>query len=145
MRKFGILASALALAAGTFLGTSAASAAALEENIVEVTAANYESVLTTSNSKVVIFDFGAPWCGPCQKMKPHIQKLAREGADKGKWLLAEVNVDNNKEISKKYNIQYIPTLIPVRNKAEYPDSREIGFGGDVPALERYIKEQIAKG
>ncbi|WP_043715072.1 co-chaperone YbbN [Kutzneria sp. 744] len=150
MRKIAMLTGAVAVAAGTMLATLAPAGAAPatgEENIVEVTADNYDSVINSSADKLVIFDFNATWCGPCQQMKPVIEKLAKEGADAGKWTLASVDVDKNGPIADKYGIQYIPTLIPVRNKAELADSRQIGFdtdGGEA-TLTKYIEDQLAKG
>ncbi|RZS39242.1 putative thioredoxin [Herbihabitans rhizosphaerae] len=157
MRKAGILAGALAIAASTIFGASVTASAdelprpgfpaaskVLEENVIEVTDANYEEVLAKSNEKLVIFDFGATWCPPCQEMKPVIDKLAKEGADAGKWILATVDVDAT-TVDDKYNIEYIPTLIPVRKTVEHPDSRHVGYDGDAAALEQYIKDQIAKG
>jgi thioredoxin 1 len=146
MRKIAMLTGAVAVAATTMLGTmTPASAATGDDNVVEVTAANYDSVLNSSTGKLVIFDFNATWCGPCQAMKPVIEKLAKEGADAGKWTLASVDVDKNGPIADKYGIQYIPTLAPVRNKEELKDSRQIGYDGDAGALEKYIKDQLAKG
>ncbi|RZS39110.1 thioredoxin [Herbihabitans rhizosphaerae] len=78
-------------------------------------------------------------------MKPVIEKLAKEGADAGKWILAEVDVDESPGIKDKHQVEYCPTLMPLRDKAEIPDSRRIGFDGDAAALEQYIKDQIAKG
>ncbi|MFC0542509.1 thioredoxin family protein [Kutzneria chonburiensis] len=146
MRKIAMLTGAVAVSAATMLSTMVpASAATTDDNIVEVTAANYDSVLKSSADKLVIFDFNATWCGPCQAMKPVIEKLAKEGADAGKWTLASVDVDNNKAIADQYKIEYIPTLAPVRNSEELKDSRQIGYDGDPAALEKYIKDQLAKG
>jgi len=62
---------------------------------------------------VVVVDFYAPWCGPCKMMAPSVEKLAVEL--NGKAIIGKVNVDENQEVSTKYDIRSIPTIIVFKN------------------------------
>ena len=57
----------------------------------------------------VLVDYWAEWCGPCKAMAPLLEELAKEYG--GKLKIAKVNVDENQQLAKKYNIKAIPTLI----------------------------------
>lgn len=57
----------------------------------------------------VLVDFYAEWCGPCKMMGPIIDELAKEFD--GKWKIGKVDVDANPELSGKYGVQSIPTLV----------------------------------
>ncbi|MGO1050968.1 thioredoxin family protein [Crossiella sp. CA198] len=154
MRKtrFAAALAAAALATAALAGTATAAPSSVEtsgvraeENIVHVTSANYDQVMETSKQKLVIMDFGATWCPPCQKMKPVIEKMAKENG--GKWVLAEVDADESKAILTKHNIKYLPTLQGIRNAKDLPDSRRIGYGGANAErdLKNWINAQLAKG
>lgn len=112
------------------------------ENVVKVTSANYQQVMEESKTRLVVLDFGATWCPPCRQLKPVIEKLAAQYG--GRFLLGEVDVDVSRDLSSRYRIQYLPTLVPVRDTAELPGSRMIGFKGET-ALRTWIDAQLAKG
>lgn len=75
--------------------------------IKEIDNATFDSEINTSIP--VIVDFWAPWCGPCKAIAPILEELASELGDAVK--ICKVNVDNNKEIAQKFEIQAIPTLL----------------------------------
>lgn len=79
---------------------------------VELTDANFEELAVKSDKPVVV-DFWAEWCGPCRMVSPIVEELA--GDYEGKAVVGKVNVDNNNEISAKYGIRNIPTILFLKN------------------------------
>lgn len=78
----------------------------------QLTATNYLSTLINSK-KPVLVKFWAPWCKPCIRMTPKYKKAAQ--AFKNKVIFAELNTEDNRGITSRYNIRSIPTLILFRN------------------------------
>jgi thioredoxin 2 len=63
--------------------------------------------------RYVLVDFWATWCGPCRMVSPALEKLAVELADKLK--LVKVDVDASPELSTRFEIQAVPTLVIMRD------------------------------
>lgn len=80
----------------------------------EVTAATFENEVLKSD-KPVLVDFNADWCGPCQMLKPTLDKLADE-LDNVK--VVSVNIDNEDELAYRYNVSSIPCLVLFSGGAE---------------------------
>jgi thioredoxin len=57
----------------------------------------------------VLVDFWAPWCGPCQRVAPVVEALAKANA--GKLKVIKVNVDNCQQTAAQFQIMSIPTLL----------------------------------
>ncbi|WP_455163179.1 thioredoxin [Slackia exigua] len=73
-----------------------------------INAANFEEKVL-KNSKPVLVDFFATWCGPCKMMSPVIDEIAVEKA--GVVDVFKIDVDENQSIAQKYQVMSIPTLI----------------------------------
>ena len=61
----------------------------------------------------VIVDFHALWCSPCKIQSPILKEVANELGDRIKVI--KIDVDQNREIASRYNIQSVPTLIMFKN------------------------------
>lgn len=75
--------------------------------IIEATDANFETLLTTLTSPVIV-DFWAPWCTPCKGLNPILEAVALEFNDR--VAVIKVNIDET-DIAKKHNIRSVPTLV----------------------------------
>jgi len=82
------------------------------EMTVEFTDANFEE-LALKTDKPVLVDFWAEWCGPCRTVGPLVAELSEEYGDRA--VIGKVDVDSNPEISSKYGIRSIPTLLFFKN------------------------------
>ena len=67
------------------------------------------AVVEPSQTKLVILDFWAEWCGPCKALTPVLEKVAGEYAEKG-VVLAKVNVDEEQFIAAQFQVRSIPTV-----------------------------------
>lgn len=66
-----------------------------------------------ADGKLAVVDFWAEWCGPCRMVTPIIEELSSDY--EGKVLIGKVNVDDNPEVSMKYGVRSIPTILFIKN------------------------------
>ena len=85
-------------------------------------------VIEASASAVILLDCWAPWCEPCKQFTPILEKAVR--TSQGKVKLAKLNIDENKELAQKLNIQSIPAVFAFFNGQPVD-----GFSGAIPESE----------
>jgi thioredoxin 1 len=73
---------------------------------IDLTNDNFEA---TTSTGVAMVDFWAPWCGPCRMIAPVIEELAEEF--EGKAAICKVNTDEQQELSTKFGVRSIPTIV----------------------------------
>jgi thioredoxin 1 len=104
--------------------------------VVELDSSNFDDAIL-GTSKPILVDFWAGWCAPCRVMKPVIEAMAREYADKS--FFAKVDVDHNPTLARKYQVMSIPNFIVFKGGS--PVDRIIGAVGR-PGLEAVLKKHI---
>ena len=82
------------------------------ENVKEFNDQNFEAEVLKSNVPVLV-DFWAEWCMPCRMLGPTIEKIAKDYA--GKVKVGKIDTDSNRDVSIKYGISAIPTVILFKN------------------------------
>lgn len=80
--------------------------------IVNLTKENFEQEVL-KNEKLVLVDFWADWCGPCKRFGEVLHNLNEEINDN--VIIAKVNVDEEEELAKQFNIYSIPSIFIFKN------------------------------
>ena len=80
--------------------------------MLNITKSNFEKEVIFSEIPVVL-DFWAMWCGPCKMLSPVLDELAAEYSDRARF--CKVNVEDEPELSARFGIASIPTVILFRN------------------------------
>jgi putative thioredoxin len=108
--------------------------------VIDVNEADFEAeVLQRSADVPVVVDFWAPWCAPCRKLGPVIEKAA--AAREGKVVLAKLDTDESPQVANRFGIQGIPAVKAFRHGevvaefvgAQSPAQVEAFFDGLVPS------------
>jgi len=96
-------------------------------------ASEYETMLDKAADKLVVVDFTAKWCGPCQRIAPIYDELSNKYRH---TLFIKVDVDENQDIAMANNVEAMPSFVFLRHKKELTRVR----GADPEGLESKIKE-----
>ncbi len=76
--------------------------------IVHLTDDSFDETIKNARGPVLV-DFWAAWCGPCKIIAPYLDQIASEV--QGKATIAKVNVDENGDLSARFGVRSIPTLV----------------------------------
>jgi thioredoxin 1 len=108
----------------------------MAEGIATLTDATFDETIGASSEPVVV-DFWAEWCGPCKMIAPILSEIATEHA--GKVTVAKLNVDENPDVARRFDVMSIPTLIVFKDGSA--QKRLIGAKGKgqlLAELEEFI-------
>ena len=93
----------------------------MSEKIETLTDATFDENVKGSDVPVLV-DFWAEWCGPCKMIAPVLEEIATEQA--GKIRIAKLNIDDNLDVTRRFDVMSIPTLILFKDGE--PKARLIG-------------------
>jgi len=80
-------------------------------SVTALTKANFDTEIV--DSRPVLVDFWASWCGPCRALSPIVDKVAEQNPDKVK--VCKINVDEEPELAARFRVMSIPTLLVFRD------------------------------
>ena len=107
------------------------------DDIVILSDTTFDETVGASDTPVLV-DFWAEWCGPCKMVAPTLAEIA--GEQRGKLTVAKLNVDDNPDTARRYEVMSIPTLMVFKDGQ--PAKRIVGAKGK-GALLQDLAEFIA--
>ena len=88
-------------------------------SVITITKDNFESEVLKSPVPVLL-DFWATWCGPCRMVSPIVDEIAEESD--GSYKVGKINVDEQPELASQFRVMSIPTLVVMKDGADYKTS-----------------------
>jgi len=80
----------------------------------KVTTEEFNNII--KSNKVVLVDFSAAWCGPCQMMAPVVEDIKKEYEKNDKVEIIAIDIDENPEIAAKYSVMSVPTFLLIKKE-----------------------------
>ena len=80
----------------------------MADDILNLSDATFDEAVAGSDTPVLV-DFWAEWCGPCKMIAPTLAEIATE--QKGKLTVGKLNVDDNPDTARRFDVMSIPTLL----------------------------------
>jgi thioredoxin 1 len=80
----------------------------VSDAILTLSDATFDESVGSADTPLLI-DFWAEWCGPCKMIAPVLEDIAKENS--GKLQIAKLNVDDNPNVARRYDVMSIPTLL----------------------------------
>jgi thioredoxin 1 len=96
----------------------------VSDQILTVSDATFDEAVGGADNPVIV-DFWAEWCGPCKMIAPTLEEIASE--HDGKLTIAKLNVDDNPDTARRFEVMSIPTLLVFKDGA--PVKRLVGAKG----------------
>ncbi len=106
--------------------------------VITLTKTNASQEISQSKKPIVI-DVFATWCGPCMEMKPIFEALAQKYSEK--YLFAQVNVDEARELAISYGVTSVPTFIFIKDGTVM--GKETGYMAEEELIAK-IEEHFGK-
>lgn len=102
----------------------------MSELTIALTDATFDEEVVAASEPVLV-DFWAEWCGPCKQIESVLDEIAKE--NEGRLRVGKVNVDDNLEIVRRFEVMSVPTLILFKDGA--PQLRLVGAKGKAQLLQ----------
>ncbi len=105
------------------------------QKVENVTAKQLEEIIA-SDTRPVIIDAWAPWCGPCKSIEPYFKQLNEEFGNQMRFV--KVNVEDDPTIAQKYMITSLPTFVIIKNGEPYSNL----IGANRKKLKQLIEDTL---